>query len=402
MPRRPPLALLLVASVVLGASAGLVFPLLPELQKAYHLPTWSLGVMSAATFFTNVTTQLVLGGQADRGRARLMVLGALGLSTVALVWFGFGTTLLAFTGARALSGVAIGMFTPAARAIVAMSDPARVGQRLGRLASADLGGFIAGPVIGVTIVQVTSLKTPFWIFAALVAATLVALAASPFPAAGPLRTRPAGQRTSVDLLRHGSVRVAVLLSVALFLPVGVYDSLWSRYLEDRGASALFTGLSLTGYGIPFVVLAALGGRVADRFGPVRSCLATFWVIVPVVFVYGLLPRPGLIITMAFVDAVFQAIAIPASQAAMVEACPPGRIGAGQGLAGASAQLAAGCTALVAAPVYGRWGAAVVFGGASVTIAVLAVAAAVVNRRSAPRGPRGSGAGRLPAPTRASG
>ena len=53
-----------------GRRPASCFPLLPELQKAYGLPTWSLGVMSAATFFTNVISQLVLGSQADRGRAR--------------------------------------------------------------------------------------------------------------------------------------------------------------------------------------------------------------------------------------------------------------------------------------------------------------------------------------------
>ena len=159
----------------------------------------------------------------------------------------------------------------------------------------------------------------------------------------------------------------MLLAVGLFLPVGVYDSLWSRYLQDRGASVLYTGLSLSAYGVPFVAFAALGGRLADRFGPVRSSVSALVFIVPIVALYGVLPTPGLVVGVAMLEAVAQAVAVPASQAAMVRACPPDRVGAGQGLAGAAGQLAAGFTALIAAPVYSRFGSEAVFGGTAVVI-----------------------------------
>ena len=180
-------------------------------------------------------------------------------------------------------------------------------------------------------------------------------------------------------MRSRRVVVAVLLAVALYLPVGVYDSLWSRYLEDRGASVLFTGLSLSAYGIPFVLLAALGGRLADRHGPVRTCLRALIIIVPIVSLYGHMPTPGLVIMVGFAEAIAQAVAVPSSQAAMVLACPPARIAGGQGLAGAAAQLSAGLTALVAAPVYAATGPGVLFGATSVVIGLIALAAALVNR-----------------------
>jgi MFS family permease len=381
--RRPHLGLLLVATVVLGASAGVVFPLLPELQKAYGLPTWSLGVMSAATFFTNVVSQLVLGSQADRGRARLMVFLSLGVAGLGLLWFAIGTELWQFVGARALSGVAIGGFSPAARAIVAATEPDRLGHRLGQLAGAELSGFIAGPMLGVALVDPFSLKTPFWAIAVIVAVTLIALATQPFPTG--IRADAAFRRTTaLDLLKSRQVVVAVLLAIGLFLPVGVYDSLWSRYLQDRGASVLYTGLSLSAYGVPFVAFAALGGRLADRFGPVRSSVAAMVFIVPIVALYGVLPTPGLVVGVAMLEAVAQAVAVPASQAAMVRACPPDRVGTGQGLAGAAGQLAAGFTALVAAPVYSRFGSEAVFGGAALVIGVIAIVAVALNggRRAA--------------------
>jgi predicted MFS family arabinose efflux permease len=377
MSRKPHVLLLLVASFVLGASSGLVFPLLPELQKAYHLPTWSLGLMSAATFLTNLVTQLTLAGQADRGRARLLVFGSLAISAVSLLWFALGTNLIELTAARALTGVAIGCFAPSARAIVAASDPENVGHRLGQLASTDLGGFIVGPMIGVTIVDLTSLKTPFWAFFGLLLVTLGCLLTQPFPSGR--RDGPARRRTSIDLLRQRPVLVAMLLAVALFLPVGVYDSLWARYIQDRGASVLFTGLSLSVYGVPFVLLASFGGRLADRYGPVRCCQRALIVIVPLVALYGRMPTPGLVITIGFLEAIAEAVAVPSCQAAMVLACPPTRIAGGQGLAGASAQLAAGVTALIAAPVYSAFGPGVLFGATATAIAVFALMATFLGR-----------------------
>jgi predicted MFS family arabinose efflux permease len=166
------------------------------------------------------------------------------------------------------------------------------------------------------------------------------------------------------------VVVAALLALAIFLPVGAYDALWGRYLEDRGASSLFVGASLAMYGVPFLLLAARGGRVADRVGPVRAVLRCVLLVAPFTAMYGQLHHPGAIATLALVEAGVQAVAIPAAQAAMARACPPDRIAAGQGLAGAVQAAGAAGMALLAAPLYEAFGPGVVFGLAGLLVAVL--------------------------------
>lgn len=59
------------------------------------------------------------------------------------------------------------------------------------------------------------------------------------------------------------------LSFAIFLPVGIYDSLWSRYLTNLGATRTFIGFSLLFFGVPVIVLAARAGRWVDASGPIR-------------------------------------------------------------------------------------------------------------------------------------
>src|SRR6185369_4463253 len=84
------LASVYVATFVIAAGNGVVFPLLADLQDEHGLPTY-------------------------------------GLSIVSMVLFALSNDLWQFTFARALSGLAFGCFAPATRSIVARLDADNVG-----------------------------------------------------------------------------------------------------------------------------------------------------------------------------------------------------------------------------------------------------------------------------------
>ena len=374
------LASVYVATFVIAAGNGVVFPLLADLQDEHGLPTYGLGIISGVSFIASLLGMLVLSGQADRGRAKLLMVGGLGLSVVSMVLFALSSELWQFTFARALSGLAFGCFAPATRSIVARLDADHVGRNLGRLASTELGGFITGPVIGATFASAFNLDAPFWVLAVVVAIVLAAIARRPIPNDGAAPSYGSSSGIALDLLRYREVLVAALLSVALILPVGIYDSLWSRYLQDRGASTLFIGITLTMYGVPFIALASRGGRLADRMGPFRAAFICLVLVAPLIALYGVITIPIVIVSVALVEAVVQAVAVPASQAAMAVACPPERLAAGQGLAGAAGQAGAGVVALVAAPVYEGVGSEFLFAAAAVVTLVLGGVAWRLHRR----------------------
>jgi MFS family permease len=272
---------------------------------------------------------------------------------------------------RALVGAAAGCFIPAARAIAASIDPARAGENLGRLARVDLAGFATGPIIGSLLFEVVGLRGTFVFFAVVAAAALLLLAPRPLPS---LPTTAESSRPSLVLLRHRRVLVATLLALALFLPVGVFDSLWDRYLTDLGGSNLLVGLTFALFALPFVTLTAPAGRLADRVGHVRISLWGLAVLVPCLALYGVFRSIPVLVLLPMVEAVAQAATVPASQAAMADACPPGRAAAGQGLA-TSAQLAgAALAALLAAPVYEVQGPGILFAATAAVVAALAAAA----------------------------
>ena len=175
------LAPLYVATFVIAAGNGVVFPLLADLQDEHDLPTYGLGIISGASFIASLIGLLLLSGQADRGRAKLLLLTGLGLSAVSLVLFALSNELWQFTVARALGGLAIGCYTPATRSIVARLDVENVGRNLGRLASTELGGFVAGPVVGAAFASAVNLDAPFWALAVVVTIVFIALARRSIP-----------------------------------------------------------------------------------------------------------------------------------------------------------------------------------------------------------------------------
>lgn len=359
---------LFAADFLVAMASGTVFPLLAGLQDAHHLPTYGLGLIAGGSFVGGLAAQVLLAGQADRGRSRPLLVGGLVTACLALVWFALADQLWQFVLARSMTGIALGCFQPAARAIAASVNPDAMGHSLGRLAGIELSGFILGPAVASALADAFNLDVPFLAMAVAIAVGGGVVLHKGLPDRAATSTN---SRVSPALLRDRRIASASVLALGLFLPVGVYESLWSRYLEDRGASTLFIGVSLTLYGLPFILFSSRGGRIADRVGAQRACLMGIAFVVPVTIGYGLLHSPVAIVAIGLVEGVAAAVAAPASQAYMVQVCPPDRIAAGQGLAGAMSQLAAGLTALGAAPLYDIAGPATVFTCAGVMIAVCA-------------------------------
>ena len=394
--RKPVLWPFFVGTFFVSAGGGLIFPLLADLQEVHDLPTWGLGVISALFFAGAGFGQLVLAPLADRGRTRqLLMVGAL-LSIVTMVLFAFSTELWQFSLARLLSGLAAGAYLPATRATLVRAAPDRAGHLLGRYTATETGGFVFGPVIGTVMYELWGLAAPFLLVAVAIGGVTVMLARAvvppvvaptgggPLPSDGPAAT---GVFSALQLLRIRGVVVAVLLELAVFLPVGIYDSLWARYLQDRGATTIFVGVSLTLYGIPYVLWAPRGGALADRLGPVRSATIGMIIVIPATALYGLLAAPVVITAVALVEAIGNATAVPGAQTAMARSCPPDRLAAGQGLSGSISLLATGAAAAVAAPVYEMAGPELLMGGAALLMAAIVVVALVLDRRGGvPREP----------------
>jgi len=369
---------LLAATFAIGVSNSVVFSALSDLQDRYGFSDAGLGWIAGSGFVVGFVTQLLIAPYADRGHSKRLLVTGLLLAVVGGLLFASGSSLAMFIVARGVLGISNGTFLPAARAITASMSNEGVAERLGRLGGVELFGFVTGPVVGGVLIGPLGIRWPFVVCSSGAFLAAVVLLGRRLPE--PTRSTTT-ERLAFDLLRIPRMRVGLLLSVGLYLPVGVYDALWDRYLTDRGASNTMIGLSFLMYGVPFALLSAAGGRAADRIGATRAALIGIVCAAPFTASYGLVGAPLLIIGLSVVEGSIQSLAVPGTQATIAGAAPPGRATAAQGLAGSMQLLAAAVASFASPALYGALGASTVFVIAGAAMGLAGVAAAVLHHRT---------------------
>lgn len=372
---------LLICGFSVPVSNSMIFPALSDLQDKYGFNDAGLGFIAAAGFFISLLVQLFVAPRADKGEPKRFVLAALVLASVGSALFAFGSTLWMFIIARAVAGASLGMSGPAIRAIAANIDKTRAAERLGRLRGVELAGFTGGPLIGALLIEPFGLRGAFLIFSCVAVIALAVVWSRDLPS---LPVTGESGKLSFDLLRLLPVRAAVLASLTLFLPVGIYDALWDRYITDRGGNNFQVGLTFLLYTIPFIVLGAAGGRLADRRGAASMTVVGLFLTAPLVLVYGFLASAELLVGFAIVEGVIGALSIPATQSLMASVAPKGRAAAAQGLAGSGDLVAATLMSLVAPMLYGAYGPEVTFGFAASLMMISGTAVALMLRTAARR------------------
>lgn len=363
---------LLLATASIGVANSVVFTLLSDLQDEYGFSDAGLGLIAGSGFLVGLIGQLLLAPYADRGHSKLLLLSGLAMAVAGSVTFALSSTLVMLVVARAIVGFSNSLFAPAARAIAVSVSDHDVAKRLGTMSGVELAGFVTGPVIGGLLVDPFGLKVPFLVCGAFALAGMVLLATRQLPQ--PPRSRHHG--LAFDLLRLPRVRAGVLMSMALFLPVGFYDATLDRYLTDMGASNQLISMAFLAYGIPFALLATTGGKLADRRGPLRASFLAAVLVGPLTAMYGFITVPVLVVVVSAVEACIQALGVPASQAVVAGGAPQGRAAAAQGLAGSGNLLIGAATGYLAGPLYQALGPRWMFtvaGSGVVLFGVLALA-----------------------------
>ena len=181
------------------------------------------------------------------------------------------------------------------------------------------------------------------------------------------------------LIGNPGVRVGVWIGAGMTVGIGVYDTLWARFLKDLGASTKFVGLSLTIFGLPIIFFSGLAGRLADRFGPAKIGALALMGSAPFVLGYAFLHNVWIIAGLAFFHSAFDAGVVPSSQSQVARSVPEDLVAAGQGLLEGVGLLVAAISAGVAAPLYGQFGARVVWSGLALCVVGCALGATNAQR-----------------------
>lgn len=338
---------------LLASGYGVLFALLDEYRDQYGISESALGFVIGVGFLAGFVAQVTIAPHADRGHARRIVLIGIALGVAGLLMMAWAQAIVPLLAGRVVMGLGVGMATPAIRRIVILADPDRLGHNLGVLLAAEVGGFAAGPALSASMVGRFGIPSPFLTIAVATAA-FVPFVVRTAVDEGSADEAPT-QRFAFDLLRTPRFAAAVALGCGVWLMIGAFDSLWSVALKDLHASEWIANLGITLFALPLVVLAAPGGRLAQRVGPFTVGILGLTAAAGFMVAYGLVPTGGVMFAVAMVHGVTDGISISSTGVAVGQVVPRERQAGAQGVLGGLQTLAAGVSAPVIGAVYDHAG-----------------------------------------------
>jgi MFS family permease len=364
-----------VVSGSLSLGYGSIYTLLPDLRDKLGFSSQQLGVLVGVGFFAGFVAQVALSRYADRGYASVMVRAGIAIAALSALTCALSTQLWQFILARAFLGLGSGIVSPAIRRVVIARDPARIGENLGKQGAFDISGFVLGPALAGVLSRIFDFQAPFWaLFVLYVGIFFVGMRLDLSATRAPARGR--ALRT---LIAIPAIRAALSASIAFYITIGMFEAVWALLLTDLGAGKLLRSFTLSFFTVPMIFLAPMGGRYAQRYGPLRVAGFSIAVATLCTLAYGFLPLWPLLIV-SVVHAIADSFTMPANQVAVAISSPAEHVAAGQGLLGAVGVAVAGLVGVIAGGVYGELGRGPLFAGTAVTMGLF-LAWAIVNGAS---------------------
>ena len=377
-----PILPLFVAEFVLAVGFGALIPVLPLYVVAQGIDMASLGVILAAWPAARLIFEPLFGWLADRTARRPLMVAGLVLTavveTLPLV-FASGVALLAL---RFAAGVTTAMYDPAARGyLVDSTEEDERGEAFGFFTAAQMGGFLVGPAIGTLgATLVGGYAVPFLLAGAmsLVAAVYLAVVLPERPlrpgqasgpslapitetsfaeygadspevaarwAAGLERDRHAAaaprfqRQAPMRALLNRPFGAALAMNFGVYFTIGVYEVVWSLYMQRLGASLALIGLAFAVFSLPVLVLAPFAGRLVDRVGGLAFAAVGGFVVAILGPVYASATEPIFPTVMGAVEGSAHAFLGPAMFAILAVGTPVGRSSTAQGIFGAVGTVA---------------------------------------------------------------
>jgi len=345
-----------------------MFTMLDDWRAEFGIQETGLSMIIAVGFFTSFIAQLTIAPYADRGHARkLMTVGMAANAAGALI-MAFGSSLPLFLLGRFVMGVGAGIAIPAIKRIVIVSDPENMGGNLGRGVSIEVGGFAIGPVIAALTVDSINLAAPFILIAALI--TVAGFIISRLNITETAVEDRTEERFAIDLLKNRAVLGSILVGIALYVMIGVYDSLWVIMMDDLKAPHWVGNAGVALFGLPWIFFGALGGRIAQKHGPLR--VSAFGLALGSLYMtsYGFMTMPYLMLGVGLTQSMLDSLTVTGIGVAVAQATPPERQAGASGLLGGMQTLMGGLAAMSAGTMYEHFGQKFAFTATGVAMAIL--------------------------------
>jgi len=276
-------ALLALGNGINNMYKGFLTPLLPLLIQRFDLSMTAAGILTSALLLLASFGQIVWGQMGDRlGRRSLLVLGPAAVA-VLVGLAGFAPNEVALGLILALVGLASAIYPPQAAAIIGQDEyRAQTGSNLGVFFVAGLLGTGSSKLVIVPVVVKLGLARLYLsALAGVLLSVILAWLVTVIPTDRSVVRNPApSSPASVEwqwpiyaLVAISTLRAATSMGFTTFLPVLLYQ---------KGTSLLTGGATLSLYMFAGALGAAIGPRLATRWGA-RSLMLLSLVPLPPLF-----------------------------------------------------------------------------------------------------------------------
>lgn len=372
MPRKRLLLALFIALAVKSSAYGVMFTMLDDYRSEFGISEGSLGLVIAVGFFTSFLAQLTIAPMADRGRSRQLIFVGLSLAIIGNFSMALADSLPELLGARFLSGVGLGCSLPAMRRVIIVSDPENLGRNLGRVLSCEVGGFAAGPVVSLLLVDSFGIPAPFLFIGSVLLVVSLAIFTMPIPETAD-EEHPT-ERFAMDLLGDRAIAAGVLLGIALFFMIGTFDSLWALMMNDLAAPTWMANSGVTLFVLPMVFMAPYGGKFVQRVGPFRAGGFGMLFGAACMALYGSLSVPWLLMAVFLIHTLNDGLTVTSAGVSVGMVSPTERQAGAQGVLGGMQTLTGGVAASFAGVSYEKFGRTTTFVISAVVMGALVVGA----------------------------
>lgn len=353
--RKRTLYLLQATTALGGMGYGVMFTVLDDFRDKYGITEAQLGIIVGIGFITGFVSQILFAPLADKGHAKKLVMTGIAIEIIGTLFMAFGQAFLPLIIGRLLAGFGVGISEPALRRILILSDPERMGQNLGRIVSASVAGFTAGPIVSALTADTLGIAAPFLIVAVLLIVVASGLFNLQFQEAN-IEDAPT-QRLAFDMLRIRPLAGAIVIGLALFAMIGTFDAVWSVMMDDMEAPTWVANLGISLFAFPMIFLAPRGGRLTQKVGPFKASMVGLSIGAVCLVLYGTLWSPYPMLFIGVIHGVVDGLTVTGGSAAVALVAPRERLASAQGLFGGLQTLTGGIAAVLAGTAYGTIGRA---------------------------------------------
>lgn len=348
-PRRAAIAFIFVTAVLDVMAMGLVIPVLPTLIEQYAGGAERAGVLNglfvALWALMQFVASPIIGSLSDRyGRRPIILLSTAGLATnYALMALAPNLWWLAV--GRIVTGITSASFTTAFAYMADVTASAQRARAYGLMGAAFSGGFVAGPLLGGILGEVSP-RAPFWAAGAMSGiAFLYGLFVLPESLAPESRMRFSWKRANplgaLTLLRaHAELSRLSVVNFLLYFAHHLFSAVFVLYAAHRyGWHAWHVGSLLALIGaLDMLVQGVLVWPVVKRWGDSKTMVFGLFAGSVGIACMGLAPT-GVLFVAAMAPNALWGLSMPTLQALMTKRVSESEQGQLQGASGSVGSIA---------------------------------------------------------------